>query len=417
MGKGGSRGLKTALVLIAVLALAIFFSRTLYFYRLPEVSAVQPFRGFLNKLEISWGLASWAERETIYARRSGLVGEVWVREGQEVEAGQILLSMDFDVEEAERKLREIRNNLEKLQNSIDFTEARLGALNRALDGSPEGEGRGPAALELERAERERQVAELFYSLGERSRHEAEAAGARLEALRLGYEGERESLRFDLAAKRLDLLNLGIQEEAQAAILRDYRNHAVLRSPVRGTVVSLNAARGGYVLENSPLIVLGAGNEFVVECTVSAENNFILPGDLCELSNAAHTLKGTVLTVKPGEGGKIVAVGVVSDELRAGESFEVYFEKTGSAPLTLVPNAALNQDGQGYFLNRIKRRRGIMGEEYYVDRLDVYIGDSDLNNTAIIRGLSFFEPVVLRGDKPVAPGDLVSLLNPEDFFEN
>ncbi|MDR2376710.1 MAG: HlyD family secretion protein [Treponema sp.] len=409
-------GKKTTALLLAVLGLLIFFSKTVYFYNLPEVSAAQPFRGVLNKLETAWGLASWAVEETLYAERSGVIGAVFVREGEEVRAGQILLTMNFDVDDAERNLQEIRNNIKKLTNDIDFTAARLETLTQALNGNGEA-GSSAATLELDRAERELWAAELSYSLGDKSGYDLEAARDAALALRLGYERECETLRFDLAAKTIDRENQMIREESCLALLQDYRTLSSICAGTPGIVVSLSAAKGMYIMENSPLISIGTGNEFTVDCVVSLENNFILPSDHCELSNTAHVLDGTVLTVKPGPQGKLVSIRVVSGEVSAGESFEVSFEKTAAALYTLVPNAAVNQDGNGYFLNRIKRRRGIMGEEYYVERLDVYIGDSDLNNTVITGGLTFFEPVVLRSDKPVAAGDTVSLVNPEDFFEN
>jgi len=83
---------------------------------------------------------------------------------------------------------------------------------------------------------------------------------------------------------------------------------------------------------------------------------------------------------------------------------------------LVPNGALNQDNDGYFVNQIKRRDGILGEEYYLERLDVYIGDSDSKNTAILQGITFFEPIALISDQPIAPGDVISVSNVGDFFE-
>jgi hypothetical protein len=96
---------------------------------------------------------------------------------------------------------------------------------------------------------------------------------------------------------------------------------------------------------------------------------------------------------------------------------ITFEKTSAASFVLVPTASINQDSNGYFLYRIKRRKGIMGEEYYVDRLDVFLGDSDYRNTAVIRGITFFEPLVLGSDKMLSPGIPVSLKNQGDFFEN
>jgi hypothetical protein len=59
----------------------------------------------------------------------------------------------------------------------------------------------------------------------------------------------------------------------------------------------------------------------------------------------------------------------------------------------------------------------MGEEYYLERLNIFIGDSDYQNTAVIRGIIFFEPIVLVSDKALSSGITVALKNPEDFFES
>jgi len=108
---------------------------------------------------------------------------------------------------------------------------------------------------------------------------------------------------------------------------------------------------------------------------------------------------------------------MSEEVSEGETFDITFEKISSSSFTLVANSAINQDNDGYFLYQIKRRRSIMGEEYYLERLNIFIGDSDRQNTAVLRGITFFEPVVLVSNKALDTGVTVSLKNPEDFFEN
>jgi len=166
-----------------------------------------------------------------------------------------------------------------------------------------------------------------------------------------------------------------------------------------------------------LASIGVGREFTVECSVSLDNNFVSPGDTCELSNASHVLSGTVRQVKPSVQGKTVIIAVASDDVAEGETFDITFEKNSAASFTLVPNSAINQDNDGYFLYVIKRRKGIMGEEYYLERLNIFLGDSDHQNTAVIRGITFFEPIVLTSNKALSAGMTVSLKNPEDFFEN
>jgi multidrug efflux pump subunit AcrA (membrane-fusion protein) len=411
------------LILLCVLLL---FSRTIYSYHLPEVAGVKPFRGTLNKFEISSGAADWTDVDTAYAVVGGMVEAVFVKEGETVRTGQALFQMGFDVEAAERELREIRNNIRKLQNDIDYTAVKLQNLVRALD-RPEGgddagaEYREPprpdlVSLDLNKARLALGEAELSYELGAKSRYDLEAARDNVTALYLKYEGERTALEFDLEAKNIDLQNLRLREESCRDTLENYRTYAVIPARVEGVVVSLNVKKGMYVQEKTPMVSIGLGQDFTLECTVSPENNFIIPGDTCELSNSSHVLEGVVSRVKPSAQGKTVSVTVISGEVRAGESFDIIFEKNSAASYTLVPNAALNQDNDGYFLNQIKRRKGILGEEYYAERLDVYIGDSDPANTAIIKGMSFFEPVILRSSKPVLSGDVVSLTNPGDFFE-
>ena len=166
-----------------------------------------------------------------------------------------------------------------------------------------------------------------------------------------------------------------------------------------------------------LASIGVGREFIVEAAISLDNNFVKSGDTCELSNASHVLKGTVWRVRPTAQGKTVSISVISEGVSDGETFEVTFEKSSAASFTLVPSNAINQDNDGYFLYRIKRRRGIMGDEYYLERLNIFIGDSDHQNTQVIRGITFFEPIVLVSNKALSAGITVTLKNPENFFEN
>ena len=58
----------------------------------------------------------------------------------------------------------------------------------------------------------------------------------------------------------------------------------------------------------------------------------------------------------------------------------------------------------------------MGDEYYTEKLPIYIGDSDNTNTVILNDIGFFEPVVLSSNKPFSEGDTIVLKNGGDFFE-
>jgi multidrug efflux pump subunit AcrA (membrane-fusion protein) len=411
-------------IIFALLGLLLFFSKTVYTYKLPGVTGVKPGRGSLSKLEILSGIAVRAKTENIYAEAGGAAGEVFVREGDRVEAGQVLFQMDFDLAAARRKFEETENNIAKLENDIRNTRARLECLRAVLGAAekpealplPPGQA-GIISLEINKARLVMENAKLSFELGFISAAETRNAETAFRALLFKYEAEAEELELSLVPKGLDLKNLRLAGETIGETLAVYKANALIRAPAAGILTTMNAEKGRYFAENALLASVGAGGEFTVECTVSLDNNFISPGDTCELSNAAHRFTGTVSRVKASAQGKTVKVSVISGEISEGESFEITFEKTGAGFVTLVPSGALNQDGDGYFLYRIKRRKGIMGEEYYVDRLDVFPGDSDYRNTAIVRGITFFEPVVLSSDRVLSPGIPVFLKNPEDFFEN
>ena len=405
---------------LLLLVLLIFCSKTVYNHNLPLINAVKPQSGRLSKLEMSSGLAAWAEIERVYIPLSGLCGEVLVKEGEMVTAGQPLISLEFDSEEAQRRLREIAASRARLQIDIENIQLRLQRLERA-DGSA-GYAADNLAKEIAQAQNALDDAQILFELGDISQRDVNAAEEALENLYLkgdraavDYVADTAALNLDLRAKQLELSNLSLQEEPYRQALADYEAYAELTAPIGGQLISISAQKGARLNENALLAEIGAGQEFIVECSISLDNNFVLPGDTCELSNSAHVLKGTVSRITPTERGKTVAISLVSAEATAGETFDIVFEKESSTTYTLVPNGALNQDNEGYFLYQVKRRDGMLGKEYYLERLNVYIGDSDSNNTAIIKGILFFEPLVLTSDKPVGAGDVVRLTNVGDFF--
>jgi multidrug efflux pump subunit AcrA (membrane-fusion protein) len=418
-------------IIFAVLLLLLFFSKTIYTYNMPAVTGTKPKRGSLSKLEISSGIASWAETEAVYSVSGGTVGRVFVREGDTVKKDQVLFEMDFDIAAAERRYAEIGNNIGKLEADINGLRTRLGNIRTVLAATESGADTeepntalpaftgqaGIIALEISKAKFTLNDAQLAFEFGFASKYDLINLENNLKALLFKYSAEADDLELNLTSKLMDMENLKLSREAVRDLLKDYRNNAVIRAPAPGIVLNLPVERGRYFSENALLVSIGVGREFFVECSVSLDNNFVNPGDTCELSNASHVLNGTVRRIKPSMQGKIVTISISSDEVSDGETFDVTFEKNSAASFVLVPNSAVNQDNNGYFLYQIKRRKGIMGDEYYLARLNIFIGDSDRQNTAVLRGLTFFDPIVLVSSKALSDGVTVSLKNSEDFFES
>ena len=410
-----------AIIFIALILL-LFFSRTIYTYNMPLVTGTRPIRGHLSNMEISRGFARYRETELILARLPGTVSKVFVREGDKVEEGDILLEMDFDIASAQRRYTELSNSKERLEADIRSSRTRLNNIISSLaeneiDGQERSAHGGLISLEINRLRQSYENTYFAYEQGSVSRNELINAENNLNALLYRYRAEADELEYSLLLKEIDLMNLMLSLEAASELLDNYYEHALVRSPVSGTITGLNAERGRFYQENSILLSIGIGNEFIIDCNISLDNNFVFPLDHAELRNTNYVIRGEVWRVRPVENAKIISISIYSEEVSEGESFEIIFEKTSNASFTLVPSAAVRLDNDGHFLYRIMRRRGIMGEEYYVERINIVIGESDHQYTSVIRGISFFDPVVLASDKALSQGETVILRNSDEFFEN
>jgi len=445
-------------IFLTLIVLLIFFSRTIYEHNLPRVTAVRPQTGRLSNLEVSRGIAAHAEVENIFAVVTGTVEEVLVREGEVVEEGQELLRLSFDRADAERRLADLQNSRGRISNDIQNLNLQIERLNRQIEDLMRGEDISRHSLDMLSLDLRQAQSDLrfardayrdirdYYDRDDPQRRQAwrevERAQTRVQSLQLQYEetarnierqeeesertrhtrfadlqGEIAALQNSVSSRNLDLAGINLQEDPYRRALEDFETYAVITAPTSGTVLALNVGRGELVRDNQLMAVVGVAGEFVVEATVSLDNNFIVPGDNAELTNMSHFITGTVLNITPTAQGKTVRVGFSSDAVAPGETFDVTFQKDGETAFTLVPNGALRQDNDGFFVNQIRRRDGIMGREYYLARLPVFIGDSDNRNTAIIQGITFFEPIAHISSRAVSPGDVVVLENESDFFES
>jgi len=417
----------TGAVILFILILLLFFSKTIYTYNMPEVTGTKPRRGSLSKMEITSGIASWAETENIYAVSAGSVERVYIKEGEYVEKDQILFEMDFDVPTTERRLAEINNNISKLEADTRLLQSRLNNIKEALAAATKDKNivetnsklsgqSGLIVLEINKAKTLVNNTQFAFEIGIQSRNELINAENNLQTLFYKYESEADELQHNILSKRMDIDNLRLSRETISEILKDYRNNSIVKAPASGIVHELYAERGKFFTENALLVSIGVGDEFIVECSISLDNNFVNIGDNCELSNANHTLEGTVRRIKPSVNGKTVTIALSSEGVN-GETFEITFEKITETSFILVPNGCVNQDNNGYFVYQIKRRKGFLGQEYYLERLNIFTGDSEHQNTVVIRGITFFEPVVLASNKILSDGQTILLKNQEDFFEN
>ncbi|MBR0599654.1 efflux RND transporter periplasmic adaptor subunit [Sinanaerobacter chloroacetimidivorans] len=351
-------------VIFTLLLLLIFASKTIYTYHLPVVTAVSPVNGKLEKSETVKGIVEWSDKVNLYAETGGKVEEILVEEGDPVIKGQPLVRLSPTKEDLAAG-REKSYELRQLEQEIKNAEEDLGRL------------------------------EVLYREGAIAKNQYDTALRNLQSL----YNKKEKILLDY-------------QDSLANLDQDM----LIVYAVQDSIIVDIAVNQGEIIKSSQLVaVCGKAQQYEMICNISLDNNFVSAGDSCELENSSHTLDGIVTRVTPVDQGKEVTIAIQSEEATAGETFDVTFEKESAESHILVPNGALNMDSDGYFLYQVKQRDGMLGKEFYVEKLRVYIGDEDHENTVISKGITFFEPVVLLSNKGLSNGETVKLENEGDFF--
>lgn len=450
---------KTAgFILIIFLLILLFASRTIYTYRLPIVTGTSPFNGKLNKTEKSKGLANIEKTTDLYTDAGGKVEEVYAKDGELVTEGQELFKMSFDRDDIQQSLKELEVNRSKMVNEISAANIKrqnnekhiqfLKDETYTLDTLSDYDIK-QTEKEIEVAEEDLKNKEILYHSGALTKIEYENAKNVLDTLKdkkaellktyedsflkqtethenkektkqqqiQDYMAENELLKKEINLNQLNINGLNIQKETLEKKLLKFNANEIIYAKESGKLLSFDVKKGQKLQDHYFIGSIGIGNRYEIECSLSLDNNFTVVGDTCKLKNANHSFEGYVSNIKLSKSNKIATVLVESEEISLGETFDVAFEKESGESYVLVPNGALNVDSDGYFLYQIKRRDGIIGKEFYTQKLRVYIGDNDDKNTAITKGVSFFEPVALYSNKPFTEGQTIYLSNVGDFFED
>lgn len=402
------------IAILAILVLCLFLSKTIYSFNMPQITATIPFNGKLSKTETTNGIANWSEKEAVRIEVAGKVEEVFVKEGEPVYKGQALLRLAFNSDEM-KKMEELNIARAKLELDIENINIKMEKAKADMTALEADQ-----AYEIKKAQDDYDRISGMYLAGAISQAEWETAEYNLKSTTEKYDKQAADLKnlmmtykHDMKGKELDLKNNDIQLARYNGILSA---NGEIKAETAGIVGGIAVSKGDIVTANQSVMTIGTGEKFTVECSIPLENRFVAIGDTCKLTNSTHSFEGTVDKILSDEKTKAVSITVNNGSITPNESFSITFSKEGEQKEKLVPNGAIQQDSSGYFLYKISRRKGVLGDEYYTEKLPVYIGDSDNTNTVILNNIGFFEPVVLSSDKPFSEGDTIVLKNGGDFFE-
>jgi len=213
--------------------------------------------------------------------------------------------------------------------------------------------------------------------------------------------ETELAKVNLSIERI-YIDIAEAEAALAMLLNHENNNPAIKSEYSGIVVALEKEKGSFVSKGEKIATVGVYNHsFISEIICSkSDGGFIEVGDSAMVHYGGKNTQSTavVYEIQPESDTLRIKLRFDSEQLTGGEYITAKFHQQTANNDVLVPNEAVFREGFNNFVWVVRSKSGTLGTEYYAVKIRVMIADSDFHNTAISKGLEYFEPVVIGSDK-------------------
>jgi len=449
-----------------LLVVLTFFSRTLLDLQVARVSLAFISRETIRPEARAGGIVRLADYEVIFAPHTGRITQI-LQLGDETDfTNTLLFTISSDVQALETVLENYEHSLRVNSLNIEQTQTNLGNARTRLanlQALPIEQPTAPTLnlwefeLQLEANTTARQqveediiTLEILYAEGVIPRQDVinrEAEITRLATARdeiytrmqlavdayniardnydnsiaAGQRNRQEQLQVQqnaIAAYEFSITSITLERErllsrietVQEQIesggvvyvhLEEHTNRIV-------TELSPGIAIGSMVIEGAPIMTTAIrNNNFLIAATFPQMQDFISVGQTVEITVATDTFEGQTTRIVPEGVWNRVYISVSARQLIGGEHANVTVLGASTTQPNVIPLSALRYDSMGYhilFVNSHPRR---FGEDYYVYRANVDVGQRDARNVAISTRFELpTSPIIVNSDMPISPGQRV-----------
>lgn len=407
---------KATVIFLVIMFVLTFLSRTINNFTLPKVTYETPVSGALIKEVTGTGNVEANTTQDLYVNSSMKVTGVMVDVGDSVKRGQMLLTLDTS---------DIESQLEDEQDKYAQKKLQLEELMEA--GSPESMMSLDKAVQIarqnvEKAQKNYDGSKVLFEAGAITAINLADVEADLENAKLDYEIAKNNKDKAVNANKRDIENTKLDinmAERKIAELTKEMNMSTVTAPCDGVVTGLYYSAGMTANASQPLYRIadtGGGFQFVATVDTSAAD-YLEPGDGADITiNSLNDkiIQGKIKQIRDNQQQigikKDVVIDIPTDGLVGGEGGTADFKKNIGAYKTLISNSAVGRGVVGYFVYVLKERKGPLGNEFYVQKVTVSIGDSDNTKTVVLSGINATDKVISDSDKPLEDGSPVMISN-------
>lgn len=433
------------IIFLAAMWICTLISKSVYTTKLPVVSTASPESKYIEHRVEAEGIVIEGGKQAVNVLSGLRVESLMVHEGDRVEEGDALFQVDLDdlkeiIEEKQAKINSLQTEIDALltnkelaQQKKELEEARAREdydttsrledtdVERAYDKYVRAEQEledfkhDPDRWSMSEEARQEQEQALRDALQSAAYEEADAKRARDQAVK---EAERsvedsvfpENIDAVLSVSQMELS--GLKEEL-APYLEILNNEGMITSNVDGMVTNVYLEVGGRVPDSAAILLTDDSLPCQFKVILDKEQKkYVGYGEQVSVK-----LDGSSNTID-------TAVDYFSESQSMPGSFETLIElpeKTGVPGLSgklicskqgekyeyCISLFALHKEETRNYVYVLKTREGILGEEYYVEEVNVKILDQNDDWVAIESGaIDKDSQIITSADKEFSRGDVV-----------
>lgn len=405
-------------------------SKSVYAYRLPMVSTCRPEAKYIeHKVEVEGIVVAGGERTVTYL--PGVrIDSILAHEGERVEEGDVL--MQVDLADLKELMEEKKNEISKLSLQINAIldnqeiarqkkELELARAREDYDLTCRAEDTlvGRALESYVRAEEDLEGdggdESLRDALQSAAYGEADAKAKRDEAVRQAERAVEdlllpEEVTAELERAQLDRTALSMELQEYQKVLD---SQGAITAPYAGVVTEILVRPGDRVPDTAVLLLSDENLPCQLKVTLDQEQKkYIGLGDqiLVELEGRSRALEEEIAYLAESRSipGKYEAlIELPEDNGIPGAAGSISKSDKGEKYGLCLPLAALHTENDRSYVYVLKEREGILGEEYYVDEVNVRVIDKNENWAAVEEGVIGKESIIiLSATREFERGDTV-----------
>ncbi len=415
---------------LIVMIVCTVISKSVYAYRLPIVGTCRPESKYVEHKVEAEGIVVAGGEQIITYLPGLLIDTMPVHAGDRVEEGDILFQIDLQdlgklIEEKKTEISKISLQIDAIvENQAIAQQKKELELARAREdynttARIEDTLVGRAAESYSQAQEELEGdggdEALKDALQSAAYEEADARAQRDEAVKQAGRKVEDILLPDNAASDLDLAR--VEEASLYAGMQELQqimdSQGIVKAPFGGVVTEILAGVGDRVPDTAVLLISDESLPCQLKVTLDKEQKkYISLGDemhvKIEGAGGAFEEKIAYLSESRTNPEKYEAlIGLPENTGVPGASGTIFRSENGEKHKYCIPVTALYTKEDRNFIYVLKEREGILGQEYYVDEMNVKVIDKNENWAALEEGtLDKDSQIIISATMEIKKGDVV-----------